>query len=149
MWKWSLEHPWHCMQKCIRRTLVSILVHQGIWLSPRYLTGKNRSNRCFSGRNLGTALPSPLFYLSDHYQFFSIRPVSKIAWGLDKKIGAKLCCILLFSARLSTTSQNKITFCSVFCRALKRDRHKTTIISLAMTTAYDHKKLFYAPYCIV
>jgi hypothetical protein len=48
------------------------------------LTGKNRSDRCFSGHNLGTTLAE------------------------KQKIGAKLCCILLsFFLRISVVSQKK------------------------------------------
>jgi hypothetical protein len=84
--------------------------------SPRYSTGKNRSNRCFFGCNLGTIL------------------------GGKQKIGAKICCILLsfflgygiscFSEQnrvplwtsesfREVASQNKIEFCSGLWGALE------------------------------
>jgi hypothetical protein len=85
-----------------------------LWLSLRYSTGKHRSDRCFYGRNHGTAL------------------------GGKQKIGAKLCFILLsfflgyqllLGTKLSSAldlesfgevaSQNKIEFHSGLWRALE------------------------------
>jgi hypothetical protein len=118
-----------------------------LWPSPRYSTGKNRSNRCFSARNLGTT-----------------------TLGGKQKIGAKLCCVLLsfflgYQLLLGTKSLsaldfgelwrgcfleqiwaplwtlesfggvapwNKIAFCSGLCRALER-----SLLQIKLRSALD------------
>ncbi len=62
-----------------------------LWPWPRYSTGKNRSDRCFSSRNLAMTM------------------------GGKQKIGAKLCCILLsfflgYQSLLGTKSCSALDF---------------------------------------
>ncbi len=105
-----------------------------LWPSPGYSTGKNRSNRCFSGRNLGTALGGKLkicaklwctllsFFLG-YQPLLGTKSRSALDFGeLWRGCFSEQNQVPLWTLEnfVGVTSWDKLAFCFGICRASKR-----------------------------